>query len=101
MRLGVIPMGATDGLLGLSSGEVLVRGRRAAVLAISLEHARLDLTGIDDAATGDEVVIIGRQGDAEITMRDVARHNGLYSPAVAPVLVARHVPRVYTGAAAD
>ena len=46
--------------------------------------------------TGDEVVIIGRQGDAEITMRDVATANGLYSPAVVPVLVGRAVPRRYT-----
>jgi hypothetical protein len=69
------------------------------VLAVSLEHARLDLTGIDDAAPGDEVVIIGRQGDGEITLREAAAHNGLYSPAVAPVLVARHVPRVYSGVA--
>jgi alanine racemase len=97
IQLGVIPMGATDGLLGLSSGQVLIRGRRATVLAVSLEHARLDVSGIDDAVAGDEVVIIGRQGDDEITMRDVAVANGLYSPAVTPVLIARHVPRVYTG----
>jgi alanine racemase len=94
VRLGVIPMGATDGLLGLSAGHVLVRGRRAVVLAVSLEHSRLDLTGID-ARVGDEVVIVGRQGDEEITMRDVATANGLYSPAVVPVLVGRAVPRVY------
>ena len=94
MTLGVVPFGATDGFLGLSAGHVLVRGQRAPVLAISLEHARLDLSGID-AEAGDEVVIIGRQGDAEITMRDVATANGLYSPAVVPVLVGRAVPRRY------
>jgi alanine racemase len=95
MLLGVIPFGATDGFLGLSAGHVLVRGRRAPVLSISLEHARLDVTGIDDAEAGDEVVIIGRQGDDEITMRQVAAANGLYSPAVVPVLVGRAVPRIY------
>ncbi len=79
VRLGVIPMGATDGLLGLSAGHVLVRGRRAPVLQISLEHSRLDLTGID-ARVGDEVVIVGRQGDDEITMRDVATANGPLQP---------------------
>ncbi len=94
MLLGVIPFGATDGFLGLSAGHVLVRGRRAPVLAISLEHARLDLTGID-AEAGDEVVIIGAQGDDEITMREVADANHLYSPAVVPVLVGRAVPRIY------
>jgi alanine racemase len=97
MILGVIPFGATDGFLGLSAGHVLVRGKRAPVLSISLEHARLDLTGIDDAQPGDEVVILGRQDTEEITMREVATANGLYSPAVVPVLVGRAVPRVYLG----
>ena len=77
VRLGVIPMGASDGFLGISTGEVLVGGRRGKVLAISLEHTRLDLTGID-ARAGDEVVIIGRQGDDEITPRDIAAAKGLY-----------------------
>jgi alanine racemase len=94
VRLGVIPLGAADGLLGLSAGHVLVGGRRAPVLSISLEHARLDLTGIA-AKAGDEVVVIGRQGGDEITMREVAAANGLYSPAVVPVLVGRAVPRRY------
>src|SRR4029079_8751971 len=94
VRLGVIPTGATDGLLGWPAGHVLVRGRRAPVLQISLEHSRLDLTRID-ARGGDEVVIVGRQGDDEITMREVAEANRLYSPAVVPVLVGRAVPRVY------
>lgn len=96
VRLGVIPFGATDGFLGLSVGHVLVRGHRAPVLAISLEHARIDLTEID-AEAGDEVVIVGPQGDEEITMRDVAVTNHLYSPAVVPVLVGRAVPRTYLG----
>lgn len=97
MRLGVIPLGASDGLLGASAGVVLVGGRRAPILAISLEHSRLDLTGID-AAAGDEVVIIGRQGDEEITMRDVAVANRLHSPGVVPVLVGHGVPRRYINA---
>jgi alanine racemase len=96
VQLGVIPLGATDGFLGLSAGHVLVRGRRAPVLAISLEHSRLDVTGIE-ARVGDEVVIVGRQGDDEITMRDVASANNLYSPAVVPVLVGRAVLRAYRG----
>ncbi len=98
MVLGVIPFGTTDGLLALSAGEVLIRGRRARVLSISLEHARLDVTGID-AETGDEVVIVGRQGDDEITMRDVAAANHLHSPGVVPALVGRAVPRIYLGGA--
>jgi alanine racemase len=96
VRLGVIPMGASDGFLGISTGEVLVGGRRAKVLAISLEHTRLDLTGID-ARAGDEVVIIGRQGADEISPRDVAAARGLYGTAQVPVQITAAVARRYIG----
>jgi alanine racemase len=96
VRLGVIPMGASDGLLGISTGEVLVGGRRGRVLAISLEHSRLDLTGID-AHAGDEVVIIGRQGADEITPRDIAAAKGLYGTAQVPVQITSAVARRYVG----
>jgi alanine racemase len=96
MRLGVIPMGATDGLLGYSVGQVLIGGRRAKILTTSLEHSRIDMTGID-AAAGDEVVVIGRQGDDEITIREVATANGLHSTAVVPVLISPTVARRYSG----
>ena len=99
VRLGVIPFGAVDGLLGLSVGHVLIGGRRAPVLAISLEHTRLDLTGID-ARAGDEVVVIGRQGDEEITLHDVATANRLHNSAVVPVLVGSGVVRRYVSAPA-
>src|SRR5262249_39771709 len=68
MRLGVIPLGPSDGLGRLHDGRVLVRGRAVPILSEpSLEHTRIDLTGVPDARPGDEVVVIGRQGDAEIT----------------------------------
>ena len=78
MRLGVIPIGAADGLRWLHAGRVLVRGCAAPIIGSpSLEHTRIDLTGVPDAAVGDEVVIIGRQGDLEITPAEVARERGL------------------------
>ena len=46
MLLGVIPFGATDGFLGLSAGHVLIRGKRATVLSISLEHAHGCIRGL-------------------------------------------------------
>ena len=98
VRLGVIPMGTVHGLFGLSSGQVLIRGRRATVLNISLEHARLDLGDID-ATPGDEVVVVGRQGDEEITAAEVARVHALATPAAVPVLVTGAVVRHYVEAA--
>jgi alanine racemase len=95
MRLGVIPAGAGDGLLALNAGRVLVRGRPAPILATpSLEHTRVDLTDVPDARVGDEVVLVGRQGDAEITVAEVARCHGR-EPLQVALAVGERVARVY------
>jgi alanine racemase len=95
IRLGVIPMGAADGLRWLHAGRVLVRGRAAPIIGSpSLEHTRIDLTGVPDAAVGDEVVVIGRQGDLEITPAEVARGRGI-GPHHVATTVGPRVARVY------
>jgi len=95
MLLGVIPLGSADGLLHLHAGRVLVRGRSAPILAgPSLEHTRIDLTSVPDARVGDEVVVIGRQGDAEIPLTEVAaRHRVALH--VLPALLGPRVERVW------
>jgi len=94
-RFGVIPLGSADGLLHLHAGRVLVRGRVAPILGSpSLEHTRVDLGGIPEARVGDEVVVIGRQGAAEIALADVAAHQKIAAHALAP-LVGPRVERVY------
>jgi alanine racemase len=95
MRLGVIPTGSSDGMLSLHAGRVLVRGRSVSILGgPSLEHTRIDLTPVPDACVGDEVVIIGRQGDQEITVAEVAKRAGLDPVQVTPAIGPR-VARVY------
>ena len=95
MVLGVIPIGASDGMLRLNMGEVLVRGRRAKILATpSLEYTRIDLTGIEGAALGDEVVIIGGQGDDRIYPEDVAAHHKVQVTDVV-MSVRETIPRQY------
>ena len=102
MRLGVIPVGMGDGFHRLNVGSVLVRGRRVPILARpSLEHTRLDLTMVADAAVGDEVVLIGRQGTAQITPDEVAERNDI-DPLALALGVGPRVSRVYVrGAAAS
>jgi alanine racemase len=77
IRLGIFPLGSADGLRVASAGHVLVRGQRAPVLNIALEHCRVDLSDGPNAAVGDDVVIIGRQGDDEITLDEVSRFRGV------------------------
>jgi alanine racemase len=95
MRLGVMPLGAADGLLQLHAGRVLVRGRFVPILGgPSLEHTRVDLTGVPEAQVGDEVVVIGRQGGAEIPLGEVAEHQRI-SAHVLPTLIGPRVGRVW------
>ena len=76
-RVGVIPFGKVDGGGRCHAAEVLVRGRRAPILGgPSLEYMRLDLSAIDDAEDGDEVVLIGRQGAAQISLAEVCATRG-------------------------
>jgi len=95
VRLGVIPLGAADGLVHLHVGRVLVRGRSAPILVgPNLEHTRIDLTAVPEARVGDEVVLIGRQGGEEITLAQVAAHHRSAPHQIAPTIGPR-VERVW------
>ncbi len=74
-RLAVIPVGYADGLdRGLSSkGYVLIRGKRANILGrICMNMCMVDITDIPDAKLEDEVVVIGKQGQDEISADTLA-----------------------------
>jgi alanine racemase len=76
-RVGVIPFGKVDGGGRCHADHVLVRGMRVPILGgPSLEYMRLDLSTIDDADAGDEVVLIGRQGSAHISLAEACAVRG-------------------------
>ena len=96
MRMGVIPIGTSDGMGHLHCGEVLVRGRRAPLLCDpSLEHTQIDLTEIPDAQCGDEIVIIGEQGGDKIMPDAVVAHQKHARIADLAMAVRSRVPRHY------
>ncbi len=70
-----VPIGYGDGYLrSLSNkGEALVRGRRAPVAGrVCMDQLMLDVTDIPGASMGDEVVLLGSQGDDCITPDELA-----------------------------
>lgn len=78
-RVAVIPIGYADGFNRRLSnrGEVLVRGHRAPVIGIvCMDMVMIDVTAIREAVVGDEVVVIGRQGNDQITAADLAEWTG-------------------------
>ena len=96
-RMGVFPMGRADGIAALNCGQVLLHGRRARMLGRpSLEHSRVDLTAIPEAAAGDEVVIIGSQGQAELSLHEVMAHQGMERDLALALEVRSSVRRAYS-----
>ncbi len=74
-RIAIIPVGFGDGFRGVrqSWGEVLIRGRRAQVIGqVAMNQSVIHVSHIPDVQAGDEVVLIGRQGNDEINVEDVA-----------------------------
>jgi alanine racemase len=93
--IAVIPVGYGDGFRRSprSWGEVLVRGQRAPVVgAVCMDMAMLDVTDIPGVKDGDEVVLIGRQGNDEISADDVAIRLGTINYEVVTQILPR-VPR--------
>ena len=81
-RVATVPIGYADGIRRLSSPggvEVLVRGRRCPMVgAVTMDQ--LMVAAPDDIAAemtvGDEVVLLGCQGDHEITADELAERTG-------------------------
>lgn len=73
--LAVLPVGYANGYLRRLSNraQVLIRGRRAPVIGrISMNLTLVDITDIGEVAPGDEAVLLGRQGNQELTADDIA-----------------------------
>lgn len=80
-RIAVVPVGYADGYAWRLTGkaEALVRGRRVPVAgSVTMDMTLLDVTEAG-AGLGDEVVLLGRQGDEEITAAELAAHAGTIS----------------------
>lgn len=74
-RIATIPVGYADGFIRAYSkgGKVLVRGEYAPIVGrICMDQFMVDVTDIDGVEVNDEVVLMGRQGDKEITADFIA-----------------------------
>jgi alanine racemase len=74
---------------------VLVRGRRARIVGrVSMDQIVVDVTDIADVQHDDEVVILGQQGEGQITAEEIAAWSGTINYDVVTGITPR-VPRVY------
>lgn len=79
-KIAIIPIGYATGFNRSFSnlGKVLIRGQRLDVIGIvNMNMIAVDITGIDTVEKGEEVVIIGIQGDAEIKVSSFSDFSNL------------------------
>ncbi len=96
-RVAVIPVGYAEGFdRKLSNcGEILIRGKKASVMGrICMNLTIVDVTDIPGVTAGDEAVIIGKQGEQQITAEDMAEKVGTINYEIV-TRINWDVPRVY------
>jgi alanine racemase len=96
--IATIPIGYADGYSRAlaNRAQVLIHGRRAPVVGrICMDMCMVDVSGLErPVSVGDEVVLFGRQRNAEIPIEEMADWMGTINYEVT-CLIGRRVPRAY------
>ncbi len=97
--IATVPVGYADGVrrsLAAAGGEVLIGGRRRPMAGtVTMDQITVDCGPEAEVARGDEVVLIGRQGDDEVTAEEWAERLGTIGYEITCGL-GRRVPRRVT-----
>lgn len=98
MRVATIPLGYGDGYPRSLSGRgyVLIRGRRAPILGrICMDQFMVDVSRIPEASEDDGVVLLGRDGEEEISAMTLGEISGRFHYELVCDL-GRRIPRIFT-----
>jgi alanine racemase len=96
-QLAIVPVGYADGYPRNMSGEaqMLVRGHRCRVLGnITMDVSMLDVTDLPGVRPGEEVTLLGRQGQQVIDLHEMSRWSGTLTYEVT-CGISKRVPRRY------
>src|SRR5467141_1752238 len=98
MRVATLTAGYADGYprhLSNRDASVLVRGQRCPLLGrVTMDLMMIDVSKIDQVETGDEVVLMGRQGEQEIPCAELADKAGTITWEIT-TRIGNRVKRVY------
>ncbi|MFH1995431.1 MAG: alanine racemase, partial [Candidatus Omnitrophota bacterium] len=96
-KIATLPIGYADGYGRILSNkaEVLIRGQRAPVVGkVTMDQTMVDVGRVRGVKVGDEVVLIGKQGDQVIRTEKLARLAGTI-PYEVLCSISNRVPRSY------
>ena len=96
-KIATIPVGYGDGYpRSLSNkGRVIVNGCYAPIIGrVCMDQFMVDVTAVPDVKQGDEVILIGKQGDCEITVDEIADIAGTINYEIV-CGINKRVPRIF------
>ncbi len=94
-RIGVMPIGYGDGFRRVDGQQVLVDGKRVNIVGrVCMDQCMLQLDEVPEAKAGDEIVLVGRQGNEFISIDEVAQRWNTINYEVVCGLAER-LPRIY------
>lgn len=96
-RVATVPVGYADGYSRSLSGKfyVLIHGKKAPILGrICMDQLMVDVTDIPDVKVGDQVTLVGKDGDEQITVEQIAEAAGSFNYEFV-CSISRRVPRYY------
>ena len=96
-RVATIPVGYADGYArSLSNkGWVLIRGKKAPILGrVCMDQFMVDVTDIPEVRELDEVILLGKSQDQQITMEELGELSGRFNYEF-PCCISKRVPRIY------
>ena len=102
-RVAIVPIGYADGLPRRASGQAaaLIGEKTCEIIGtISMDMIVVDVSDCAEVAIGDEVVLLGRQGQAQIRVWDVAMQAGISEYEVT-CGISKRVPRVFVESSTD
>ena len=95
--VATIPVGYADGYpRSLSNiGKAIINGKYAPILGrVCMDQFMVDVTDIDDIKIGTKVTLVGKDGDARLTMEEVSEAASSFNYEL-PCRISRRVPRTF------
>jgi alanine racemase len=96
-KIATVPIGYADGYPRhlYQKASVLVRGRKAKIIGrVCMDQLMLNVTSVPDVKEGDIVTVFGRDGEARITLDELAAYNRTINYELA-CMISKRVPRIY------
>ena len=94
-----MPLGYVDGIFRqqCNVGSVLLHGKRCPMVGkVCMDQFVIDITDVENPQEGDEIVIVGRQGEEYISLEEIGEKSGTISIEVL-CDIGKRMPIVYKG----